>query len=168
LDRHRRWPTPRPDSERLPAQPRVQGGRDGTLTTALRIEGARSRAPRLAAAKRELAPAAALRAILASLDEAKAEDPVSIDITGKSSLGDYMVVASGRSHRHVGAIADRLLADLKDAGVRGLRVEGLRNCDWVLIDAGDVIVHLFRPDVRVFYNIEKMWLADHPAAPVAV
>ena len=99
--------------------------------------------------------------VLKSLDEAKAEDPVSIDITGKSPMGDYMIVASGRSHRHVGAIADRLLGDLKDAGVRDVRVEGLRALDWVLIDAGDVIVHVFRPDVRAFYNIEKMWLADH-------
>ena len=106
--------------------------------------------------------------VLASLDEAKAEDPVSINITGKSSLGDYMVVASGRSHRHVGAIADRISADLKDAGCPDVRVEGLKTCDWVLVDAGDVIVHLFRPEVRDFYNIEKMWRAEHPAAPVLV
>ena len=106
--------------------------------------------------------------VLASLDEAKAEDPVSINITGKSSLGDYMVVASGRSQRHVSAIADRLLADLRDAGCRDSRVEGLKNCDWVLVDAGDVIVHVFRPEVRAFYNIEKMWRAEHPAAPVLV
>ena len=106
--------------------------------------------------------------VLKSLDEAKAEDPTSIDISGKSTLGDYMVVASGRSQRHVGAIADRLLDDLKMAGCRDLKVEGMPHCDWVLIDAGDVIVHVFRPEVRTFYNIEKMWLADHPAAPVAV
>jgi ribosome-associated protein len=106
--------------------------------------------------------------VLDSLVEAKAEDPVTINITGKSSLGDYMVVASGRSQRHVGAIADRLLDDLKTAGGTDLRIEGLPHCDWVLIDAGDVIVHVFRPEVRTFYNLEKMWLADHPAAPVAV
>jgi len=105
---------------------------------------------------------------LDSLQEAKAEDPVSINITGKSSLGDYMVVATGRSQRHVGAIADRLVEDLKKAGGANPHVEGLPHCDWVLIDAGDVIVHIFRPEVRSFYNIEKMWLADHPAAPVAV
>jgi len=98
--------------------------------------------------------------VLTSLDEAKAEDPVSIDITGKSPMGDYMIVASGRSHRHVGAIADRLLGDLKDAGVRGVRVEGMRALDWVLIDTGDVIIHLFRPEVRSFYNIEKIWSVD--------
>jgi ribosome-associated protein len=115
-----------------------------------------------------LAAADALKVVLKSLDEAKAEDPTSIDIRGKSTLGDYMVVASGRSQRHVGAIADRLLDDLKSAGGRDLKVEGMPHCDWVLIDAGDVIVHIFRPEVRTFYNIEKMWLADHPAAPVAV
>ena len=135
--------------------------RDQTLTTALRSEGAPRRSPRLATARRDLAAADALKVALRSLDEAKAEDPVSIDITGKSPMGDYMIVASGRSHRHVGAIADRLLGDLKDAGVPDIRVEGMRALDWVLIDAGDVIVHVFRPDVRAFYNIEKMWLADH-------
>ncbi len=99
--------------------------------------------------------------ILARLDDDKAQDVVFIDLKGKSAVADGLVVASGRSHRHVGAIADRLLGDLKDAGVRGVRVEGMRALDWVLIDAGDVIVHVFRPDVRAFYNIEKMWLADH-------
>ena len=67
---------------------------------------------------------------------------------------------SGRSHRHVGAIADRLLGDLKEAGFGPVRVEGLPHCDWVLIDAGDLIVHVFRPEVREFYNIEKMWAAE--------
>jgi ribosome-associated protein len=110
----------------------------------------------------------ALQVILKSLEDSKAEDLVSIDIAGKSSLGDHMVVASGRSHRHVGAIAERLLQDLKAAGGHDLRVEGRPHCDWVLIDQGDVIVHVFRPEVRHFYNIEKMWLADHPAAPVVV
>lgn len=78
-----------------------------------------------------------------------------------------MVVASGRSHRHVNAITDRLVGDLKKAGGRDIRVEGQRNCDWVLVDTGDVIVHVFRPEVRDFYGIEKMWQADHPAAPTA-
>jgi ribosome-associated protein len=109
-----------------------------------------------------------LQVVLKSLEDSKAEDLVSIDITGKSSLGDRMVVASGRSHRHVSAIAERLLQDLKAAGGRDLKVEGMPHCDWVLIDQGDVIVHVFRPEVRHFYNLEKMWLADHPAAPVVV
>jgi len=109
-----------------------------------------------------------MKVILGSLEDSKAEDLISIDIAQKSSLGDYMVVASGRSHRHVGAIAEHLLHDLKAAGGRDLRVEGMPQCDWVLIDEGDVIVHIFRPEVRQFYNIEKMWLADHPTAPVVV
>jgi ribosome-associated protein len=87
----------------------------------------------------------------------KAEDTVTIDLTGKSSLADSMVVTSGRSNRLVGAIADRLLEDLRNAGVPNVRVEGMPHCDWVLIDAGDVIVHVFRPEVRAFYQLEKMW-----------
>ncbi len=83
---------------------------------------------------------------------------MSIDIRNKSSLADYMVVASGRSHRHVAAIAEQLLRALKDAGTRQVRVEGQQSADWVLIDTGDVIVHVFRPEVREFYNLEKMWL----------
>jgi len=98
--------------------------------------------------------------IVASLDDSKAEDIVTIDIAAKSSLADTMIVASGRSHRHVGAIADRLIDDLEAKGVRDLRVEGLPHCDWVLIDAGDVLVHVFRPEVRGFYNLEKMWAAE--------
>jgi ribosome-associated protein len=98
-----------------------------------------------------------LRLILACLEDMKAEDTVTIDLTGKTSIADTMVVASGRSNRQVGAIADHLLDDLSEAGVRNLRVEGMPHCDWVLIDAGDVIVHVFRPEVRAFYNLEKMW-----------
>lgn len=104
-------------------------------------------------------PALALETVIASLDDSKAENIVSIDIQGKSSLGDYMVVASGRSHRHVAALADHLIKALKDAGLGTPRVEGLSNADWVLIDGGDVIVHIFRPEVREFYNLEKMWQA---------
>ena len=101
----------------------------------------------------------ALDIVLSSLDDSKAEDIVPIDIRRKSSLGDYMVVASGRSNRHVSAVADHLIKALKDAGLGTPRVEGLGNADWVLIDAGDIIVHVFRPEVREFYNIEKMWQA---------
>ncbi|WP_108606451.1 ribosome silencing factor [Aminobacter sp. P9b] len=105
------------------------------------------------------AVARAIKTVLASLEDSKAEDIVSIDIQGKSSLGDYMVVASGRSHRHVAAVADHLLKALKDAGLGTPRVEGMSGADWVLIDSGDVIVHVFRPEIREFYNIEKMWQA---------
>jgi len=101
--------------------------------------------------------------VLRSLDDAKAEQTVHLDITGKSSLSDHMVVTSGRSHRHVGAVADQLAKDLKDAGFGKPRVEGLPHCDWVLVDGGDVIVHIFRPEVREFYNIEKMWAVDFAA-----
>ena len=98
--------------------------------------------------------------VLKSLDDAKAEQTVSIDITGKSSLTDHMVVTSGRSNRHVSAVADQLVTALRDAGYGKPRIEGLPHADWVLVDAGDVIVHIFRPEVREFYNIEKMWAVD--------
>ena len=101
--------------------------------------------------------------VLKSLDDAKAEQTVAIDITGKSSLSDHMVVTSGRSHRHVGAVADQVAKALRDAGFGKPRIEGLPHCDWVLVDAGDVIVHIFRPEVREFYNIEKMWAVDFAA-----
>ena len=100
--------------------------------------------------------------ILTRLDDDKAQDIVTIDLKDKSSVADCMIVASGRSHRHVGALADHVLRALKDAGVGKAKVEGLPHCDWVLIDAGDVIVHLFRPEVRAFYNIEKIWSVEPP------
>jgi ribosome-associated protein len=100
-----------------------------------------------------------LRLILAALDDMKAEDTTTIDLTGKSTISDFMVVTSGRSNRHVGAVADRVIENLGEAGLKGVRVEGVPHCDWVLIDAGDVIVHVFRPEVRTFYNLEKMWTA---------
>jgi ribosome-associated protein len=98
--------------------------------------------------------------VLKSLDDAKAEQTVAIDITGKSSLSDHMVVTTGRSNRHVSAVADQLVSALREAGFGKPRVEGLPHADWVLVDAGDVIVHIFRPEVREFYNIEKMWAVD--------
>lgn len=98
-----------------------------------------------------------LALVNARLDDDKSEDIVAIDLRGKTSIADYMVVASGRSQRHVGAIAEHLIEALKAAGVKTVRVEGQPACDWVLIDAGDVIVHIFQPEVRSFYNIEKMW-----------
>ena len=100
--------------------------------------------------------------ILNRLDDDQAQDVVFIDLKGKTAMADGLVVASGRSHRHVGAIADHLLRSLKDHGYGRARVEGLPHCDWVLIDAGDVIVHIFRPEVRAFYNIEKIWSVDSP------
>jgi ribosome-associated protein len=108
-------------------------------------------------------PEALLANITTWLDGAKAEKIVAIDLKGKSSIGDYMVIASGRSDRHVGAIADQVQRKLKEAGLVRVRVEGQPQCDWVLIDTGDIIVHVFRPEVRDFYNLEKMWLADRNA-----
>jgi ribosome-associated protein len=142
------------------------GERINPLTTALQPESA-SR-PRKAPGLNLVSTPDALNVILESLADAKAEEITSIDITGKSPLGDHMVVASGRSHRHVGAIADRLINDLRDAGLGTPRVEGLPHCDWVLVDAGDVIVHVFRPEVRSFYNLEKMWQAASLSGPTMV
>lgn len=99
--------------------------------------------------------------VLKALDDTKAEDIISIDLRGKTALADEMIIATGRSTVHVGAVADKVIRALKDAGVIA-RVEGLPQCDWVLIDAGDVIVHIFRPEVRQFYNLEKMWGGDRP------
>ena len=98
-----------------------------------------------------------LKTIHTCLEDSKAEEIVTIDIQEKSSLGDYMVIASGRSQRHVGAIADHLVRQLKKTANGAPRVEGLQSADWVLVDAGDIIVHLFRPEVREFYGLEKMW-----------
>lgn len=98
-----------------------------------------------------------LNIILNELDDDKAEDIVTIPLKGKSDIADAMVIASGRSQRHVGAIADKVLRRLKEAGNGRARAEGMPACDWVLIDAGDVILHLFRPEVRAFYNLERIW-----------
>ena len=99
---------------------------------------------------------------LTSLEDSKAENIVAIDLAGKTSLADTMIVATGRSSTHVGAIADHIVRAWKAAGLRTPRVEGLPHCDWVLIDAYDIIIHIFKPDVRQFYNLEKMWGDDRP------
>ncbi|MGB7287938.1 MAG: ribosome silencing factor [Salaquimonas sp.] len=98
-----------------------------------------------------------LKNVMESLDDSKAEDIKKIDIRGKSALGDYMVIASGRSHRHVAAISDQIIRELKAGGFGNAKVEGQQAADWVLIDTGDIIIHIFRPEVRDFYGIEKMW-----------
>ena len=92
-----------------------------------------------------------------TLDEDKAEDVVIINLAGKTDIADFMLIASGSSRRHVGSMADHIQRKLKTNGLKDIKVEGLDYCDWVLIDAGSIIIHLFRPDVRVFYNLEKMW-----------
>ncbi len=102
------------------------------------------------------------RVVLKALDDSKAEEITIIDLAGKTSIADWMVVASGRSTTQVGALADRVVKALKEAGASTPAVEGVPANDWVLIDAGDLIVHLFRPEVRQFYNLEKMWGVDRP------
>lgn len=102
-----------------------------------------------------------------SLDDDKAQDIVVIDLAGKSSIADHMIVCTGTSQRHIGAMAEHLRERLKSAGVRKLAIEGVAQGDWVLIDGGDVIVHIFRPEVRAFYDLEKMWApagVDRPRA----
>ncbi len=98
----------------------------------------------------------------ASLDDDKSEDIVVIELAGKTTIADFMVVATGRSQRHVGAMADHLIEKFKAEGLLSVPAEGMPKCDWVLLDAGDVIVHLFRPEVRAFYNLEKMWRQHIP------
>lgn len=101
-----------------------------------------------------------LKSVIASLDDNKAEDIISIDLAGKTGIADYMVIASGRSQRQVAALTDYVVKNLKERGQKGMVVQGLEQADWVLIDAGDVIVHIFRPEVRSFYNLDKMWATD--------
>jgi ribosome-associated protein len=103
--------------------------------------------------------------VLSSLDDDQAQEVVSIPLEGKSSIADHMVIASGRSTRQVAAMAGKLAERIKHAGMGPVRIEGLPAADWVLIDAGDVVVHLFRPEVRSFYNLERMWaFGDAPPA----
>jgi ribosome-associated protein len=126
------------------------------------LEGARKSTP-----PDELVSMHGSEALLANvldwLDEAKAENVVTIDIRNKSSLGDYMVIASGRSDRHVGAVAEQIQRKLKEEGHGKARIEGQAHCDWVVVDIGDIILHVFRPEVREFYNLEKMWSGERPS-----
>jgi ribosome-associated protein len=93
---------------------------------------------------------------------------VTIDLEGKTPIADYMVIASGRSQRQVGALTQHLVERLKETGADGVRVQGASQGDWVVVDAGDVVVHLFRPEVRDFYNLERMWSLDLPAERAAL
>lgn len=98
-----------------------------------------------------------------ALDADKAIDVEMIDLRGLTSIADYMVIASGTSSRHVGSMADKLAERLNIIGLKDIRIEGQENCDWVIVDAGDVIIHLFKPEVRSFYNLEKMWSTPQTA-----
>lgn len=110
----------------------------------------------------EASPQALSGFIQSVLDENSAQDIIEIDISEKSSVADFMIVASGRSNRHVGALSDYVLRALKEIGFKDVGTEGKEGQDWVLIDVGDVILHLFRPEVRVFYNLEKIWSVPLP------
>ena len=133
-------------------------------------------APKRSRAKRAPPDAAAppplesvlAKTVITSLEDAKAEDIVGIDLIGRTTLADVMIVATGRSSTHVGAIADKVVKACRDAGFKTPRIEGQPVNDWVLIDAGDAIVHIFRPEIRQFYNLEKMWAPERPAEPRAL
>jgi ribosome-associated protein len=117
-----------------------------------------TRTARPKARRKTKSPAQALLAEAEKiLDDGKAEDLVTIDLHGKSDIADYLLIATGRSQRQIMALAQRLLEGLKAAGHGKIAIEGLRYGDWVLIDAGDVVVHLFKPEARAYYNLEKMW-----------
>jgi len=134
--------------------------------TGPKAAGAAGPAPRTA--ETQLAEATELHAlVLQSLDDDQAQEVVSIPLAGKSNIADFMVIASGRSTRQVASMAQKLAERIKQSGGVA-RIEGLTNADWVLLDAGDVIVHLFRPEVRTFYNLERMWaFGDTPETPNA-
>jgi ribosome-associated protein len=125
---------------------------------------ARKTSTKAAALKAQSDADKTLNMILSRLDKMKAEDTVTIDLRGKSAFSDYMVVTTGRVNRHVGAIAENVVKGLKENGILSAHTEGLPNCDWVLIDSGDVIVHIFRPEVREFYNLERLWTQGPTAA----
>ncbi len=103
--------------------------------------------------------------VLKQLEDDKAENIISINLDGKSDVADAMIIASGRSQRHVGALADHIAREIKEQGFGTASVEGMPACDWVLIDTGDLIVHLFRPEVREFYNLERIWSPEAFAEP---
>jgi len=124
------------------------------------VLGTQAQKPPVAASETEIGSERLLHLILSSLNQDGAEEIVEIDLSGKSSVADYMVIASGRSTRHVAALCENLVERLKHEARVVSRVEGKDAADWVLIDTGDVVVHIFRPEVREFYQLEKMWLTS--------
>lgn len=135
---------------------------------AKRSPAAKTSTPAKTRSKAKPAPNPVLDAVLACLEDGKAEEIVAIQLDPKAALADQMVIATGRSNRHVAAIADQLVDKLKAEGLKDMRIEGLPQADWVLVDAGPVIVHLFRPEVRSFYNLEKLWSPHAPDEQLAV
>ncbi|MBR82442.1 MAG: ribosome silencing factor [Magnetovibrio sp.] len=127
------------------------------MGASLKARATNDRSVPIAQSKRTPLAGDLLQLVESSLDDDKAENIVVVELSGKTAIADYMVIASGTSQRHVGAMADHIQRRMKGIGLKGIAVEGLKQCDWVLIDAGDLIVHLFRPEVRLFYNLEKIW-----------
>ena len=132
------------------------------LQAKLKGSGALDRTAKTGRLSAKAGPEELLKIILDALGDAKAEDIVTIPLDGKAALADNMVIASGRSNRHVASITDKLVEKLKQGGFKDLRIEGQPHCDWVLVDAIDTIAHIFRPEVRSFYNLEKLWSPDAP------
>jgi ribosome-associated protein len=144
-------------------------GKDATLsfTQESPIVPKRSRSKRAPPKAAELQPSplesGLAKVVTTCLEDAKAEDIVGLDLTGRTTLADFMIIATGRSSTHVGAIAEKVVKACRDAGLRAPRIEGQPVNDWVLLDAGDAIIHIFRPEIRQFYNLEKLWSAERPA-----
>ena len=159
----------RPESEPIPSAkgPTARHKEDDVLSIQVNAVTTADTGAALMAALGDTSTSDALLAsILKTLDEDKAEDIVQSDLRGKTAIGDYMVICSGRSTRQVSSIAEKLAQHVKDEFDRVPKTEGKDVGDWVLIDTGDVIVHVFRPEVREFYQLEKMWLGgDTPPAP---
>lgn len=126
-------------------------------------EAAQKAKPHAELVSQRYEPAELKDLIVKTLDDAKAVDIVTIDLKSKSSLGDFMIIASGNANRHVSAIADHVVEALKTGKHGTIRVEGMPECNWVIVDAGSVIVHVFQPEAREFYKLEKMWSGERPA-----
>lgn len=142
-------------------KPRIRSATPSQTTLAQPVPGA-AKSRRKAAEPETPVLSDTLKLAAHALEEMKAEETIIIDLEGKTSIADHMIIASGRSNRHVGSIADEVVKVLKEAGHPSPKIEGVPHCDWVLVDCGDVIVHIFRPEVRAFYNLEKMWGVDRP------
>ncbi len=155
-----------PARPKASAGPKSSAGAKAAPKTAGTAVAKAPKRPKAAKEPKRGSPRAEVEAMLAvaraSLEDDKAEEIVVIDLEGKSSIADFMVVASGRSQRQVGAIADHLIERLHKQGVRNIRRSGSPQNDWVLVDTGDIVVHVFRPEVRDFYRLEKMWAGELP------
>jgi ribosome-associated protein len=132
-----------------------------------KITGAAKASSTAAAKRASAAEHTLLTRILTSLDDDKAESVMTIGLEGRSSLADALVIANGRSQRHVTSIAEHLARRLKEAGYGTRPVDGIGSGDWVIVDAGDVIVHIFRPEVRAYYDLEGMWSVEEPGRAAA-